>query len=257
MHHWRYLVRQPLARSLALSVGIHLALLAFVQPWTGAGAPRTLVINARLETTPEATPESPIPPVTAMEQPEELLPPVPQTKPPEPTPPPPDQLSVPKPAPIKAAEPPPAPVQAPPRTTETTAITSEASPPTASSEPLAVVSSPSSAATPAPPLAIPSPIDTNWYLARQVDRHPKAIGSITPKYPEEARQRGQEGTLKLMVKIDDLGRVRDVEVVEAQPPGIFDDAALEAFRNARFQPAMKEGRPVRYEAYMRVEFRLE
>jgi protein TonB len=100
-------------------------------------------------------------------------------------------------------------------------------------------------------------VDTTWYLARQVDRHPRAIGNITPKYPELARQRNQEGTLKLRVKIDDLGRVREVEVVEAQPPEVFDEAALEAFRAARFHPAMKDGRPVRYEAYMRVEFKLE
>jgi protein TonB len=106
-------------------------------------------------------------------------------------------------------------------------------------------------------VAIPSPIDTTWYLARQVDSQPSAIGKISPKYPELARQQGLEGSLKLMVKIDDLGRVREVEVVEATPPGVFDETALEAFRDARFRPAMKEGRPVRIEAYMRVEFRLE
>lgn len=105
--------------------------------------------------------------------------------------------------------------------------------------------------------ALPLGIDTTWYLARQVDVHPRAIGRIEPAYPEEARRRNQEGTLKLMLKIDELGRVKEAEVVEAQPPGMFDEAALAAFRNARFQPAMKDGRPVRYQAYMRVDFKLE
>jgi len=105
--------------------------------------------------------------------------------------------------------------------------------------------------------SLPVGIDTHWYLARQVDIHPKAIGSIDPAYPEEARQRNIEGTLKLMLKIDDLGQVQSVEVVEATPPGVFDDAAIAAFRAARFQPALKDGRPVRYQAYMRVDFKLK
>jgi len=82
------------------------------------------------------------------------------------------------------------------------------------------------------------------------------MDSIVPNYPDQARRRNQEGSLKLRVKIDDLGRVRDVEVVEADLPGVFDEAALDAFRNARFHPAMKDGRPVRYQAYIRVVFKL-
>jgi len=105
--------------------------------------------------------------------------------------------------------------------------------------------------------SLPLGIDTNWYQARHVDKHPKAIGKVEPVYPEEAKRRNIEGTLKLMLKIDDLGRVLSAEVVEATPPGVFDEAALEAFREARFQPAMKDGRPVRYQAYIRVDFKLE
>lgn len=240
------ILRQPLAQSLALSLGIHLALLGLVRPWPAGNAPQTLVINARLaspsqpETPPDMTAAEPPPPPSAEEAPQ----------PPSPTPP---LLSVPKPAPIPAPEtPPPSPQPTlPPPQGMATVETREASatPPPATVTP----STEESGGTP----ILSVPIDTNWYLARQVDRHPKAIGTITPKYPDLARQRGQEGSLKLMVKIDDLGRVRDVEVVEAHPPGVFDEAALEAFRDARFQPAMKDGRPVRYQAYIRVEFRLE
>jgi protein TonB len=105
--------------------------------------------------------------------------------------------------------------------------------------------------------SLPIGIDTHWYLARQVDKQPKAIGSIEPVYPDDAKRRDLEGTLKLMLKIDDLGRVLSAEVVEATPPGVFDKAALAAFRDARFTPAMKDGRPVRYQAYIRVDFKLE
>jgi protein TonB len=105
--------------------------------------------------------------------------------------------------------------------------------------------------------SLPIGIDTNWYQARQVDNQPKAIGVIEPAYPEEAKRRNQEGTLKLMLKIDDLGRVQSAEVVEATPLGVFDAAALEAFKSARFQPAMRDGRPVRYQAFIRVDFKFK
>lgn len=104
--------------------------------------------------------------------------------------------------------------------------------------------------------SLPIGIDTQWYLARQVDRQPKAIGLIEPVYPEEAKRRDIEGTLKLMLKIDGSGRVLSAEVVEATPPDVFDEAALAAFRDARFNPAMKDGRPVRYQAFIRVDFKL-
>jgi len=113
------------------------------------------------------------------------------------------------------------------------------------------------AETPTSPLTIPTDTDTHWYQARDVDKQPKIIGRIKPKYPPLARLQGQEGSLKVLLKIDDLGRVREVEVVESQPKGVFDDAGMEAFRNARFQPAIKNGRPVAFQAYMRVEFKLE
>ena len=56
-----------------------------------------------------------------------------------------------------------------------------------------------------PPPSLPIGIDTTWYVARQVDHHPKVIGVIEPAYPEEAKRRNIEGSLKLMLKIDDLG----------------------------------------------------
>jgi protein TonB len=160
------------------------------------------------------------------------------------------------PSPVPPLRVPPTPAVSAPAATPATAAAPQASPtgaPSVASSGGATSPKVATAGTNAP-LGIG--IDTTWYLARQVDVHARSLGSIVPDYPDEARRRNQEGTLKLMVKIDDLGRVRDVEVVEADLPGVFDEAALEAFRNARFQPAMKDGRPVRYQAYIRVTFRL-
>lgn len=247
------LLEQPLFKGLMLSAGLHLAILALVHPVQLPPSEQTFVINARL-VSPTPRPDAPASQNEAKAP--ALTDPVPTQAVPKPGPRAPEALTLGRPSPIQMAAAEKPPVELPPPTrSENPAKAIAALPaPGPASEPSPPVNKPTPAA---PVLAVPLSVDTNWYVAREVDRHPKAVGSISPKYPEQARQRGQEGTLKLKVKIDDLGQVRDVEVVDAHPPGVFDEAALEAFRDARFQPAMKNGRPVRYEAYMRVEFKLD
>lgn len=251
-------LQDPLSSSLLLSLSLHLALVALVQPMSGGGVAETFVINARLESMAAPTPPPP-------EIPEPLAAPT------EPTPQPasevaPDAAPPPQAALLTSPVPSPAP-SLPVAPTPPEAAPEQPRP--AASLPAAAAVATSVANTAAGPVASnPAPVtntqnaslglglDPTWYVARQVDVHARAVGSIVPEYPEQARRRHQEGTLKLMLKIDDLGRVQDAEVVEADPPGIFDEAALEAFGKARFQPAMKDGRPVRYQAYIRVVFKL-
>jgi protein TonB len=248
-------LHEPIAQGLLFSLALHLAIAVIFQPASGASGRHTVVINARLQ--PAASPAEQVPestevPTEAETEPE-AGPPIAllTATTPSPVPPIPQAIAPardPSPTPNTPATPipSPAPVSAP--------VTSAASPADAASSP----------AQPAEKLrggaqstGLPIGIDTTWYVARQVDHHPKVIGVIEPAYPEEAKRRNIEGSLKLMLKIDDLGRVQSAEVVEATPPGVFDDAALAAFRDARFRPAMKDGRPVRYQAYMRVEFKLK
>ena len=106
-------------------------------------------------------------------------------------------------------------------------------------------------------LNLPSPVDPRWYGAREVDGHPRAISHIEPAYPETARRRGQTGWVKVRLRIDERGGVTEAEVVESQPAEVFDAATLDAFRRARFEPARRQGLPVRYEGFFRVSFELE
>jgi periplasmic protein TonB len=243
--NWPALMREPIILGLLLSACLHLAAIFVIQPSPGSGRIRTVVINARLETaasptkteTPVQTESTKIPPRQTLEasQPAMLVGGQPS----------PDKLPVP---------------QAPPNVAEVkTPITAAPpAPPAGNGSPSAAPGSPSVGPATASSLpSLPLGIDTTWYQARQVDVHPKAVGRVSPAYPLEARRRNQQGTLKLILKIDELGRVMSAEVAEADPPGVFEEAALEAFRNARFQPAMKDGRPVRALVYYRVDFRLE
>lgn len=241
----------PMARALLLSACLHGAAIALIQPSPATDRPRMLVISARLQP-PRVEPAATVTPAPAEPSPQIAEPvataPVPlaiaeRESTPAPTlPAPPAMPAQVPPAPPVAST---AAVPAPAAATEVE--TREETPPSARVGP--------PGASPLP--SLPLGIDNTWYLARQVDTHPKAVGRIEPAYPEDARRGNMEGTLKIRVRIDELGRVVEAEVVEARPPRVFDRATLDAFRDARFHPALRDGRPVRYEAYIRVDFRLE
>jgi len=48
--------------------------------------------------------------------------------------------------------------------------------------------------------------------------------------------------------------VTEVNVIEAEPPGIFDEHTRAAFQVARFTPALKNGRPVKSRLLVDVDY---
>ncbi len=84
---------------------------------------------------------------------------------------------------------------------------------------------------------------------------PTAISSPDPQYTEEARRAKKQGICTLWLIVDSTGRPRDIRVVRGLGFGL-DQKALEAVRNWRFQPALKDGRPVDVQISVEVEFHL-
>lgn len=68
--------------------------------------------------------------------------------------------------------------------------------------------------------------------------------NVQPTYPTRAAQRGIEGWAQVRFVVTAAGGVRDVEVVDAEPPGIFNSAAVRAAERFRFQPRVVNGEPV-------------
>jgi protein TonB len=68
--------------------------------------------------------------------------------------------------------------------------------------------------------------------------------NIQPTYPTRAAQRGIEGWAQVSFTVTDTGGVRDVSVVDAEPPGMFDQASIRAAERFRFQPRVVNGQPV-------------
>ncbi len=90
-----------------------------------------------------------------------------------------------------------------------------------------------------------------------VDEVPRATQRSAAPYPARARAKGIEGFVVVSMLVDNQGAVKDLQVVEASPVGVFEDSALAALRSWRFDPAMYEGRPVAVRVRQTLRFALE
>lgn len=217
-------LRRPLA-AVWISLGLHVALIALVKIVPPAGtAVEALVIEARLVSTQAAPPGIEAPP----------SPPVARK---------PDSAPVARLAPsvtpkaLPVAEP-----VTPPPASPAAANPPAAPPPAAS---VATAAMPSPAGAPAPATTLTSSVDLTYYSAHDLEVQPHALRVIRPDYPDMADRQQLSGKVRLQLKLEADGRVTDVAVVSAAPPGVFEDSAIKAFRDARFAPAQKNGHPVR------------
>ncbi len=111
------------------------------------------------------------------------------------------------------------------------------------------------ASAPIAGIEIPLNRDPTYYAARQLDVYPQLLAPIKLAYPERAAAQRLDGNLLLQLLIDEFGIVNEVSVVESQPDGHFEEAALPVFRATRFSPAQKQGHPVKSRVLLQVRYR--
>jgi periplasmic protein TonB len=84
---------------------------------------------------------------------------------------------------------------------------------------------------------------------------PRPIYDPDPEYSEEARHARFQGKVLLWVVVGPDGRPRDIRVQRSVGMGL-DEKAIEAVRQWRFEPSMKDGHPVAVQVNIEVSFRL-
>lgn len=89
-----------------------------------------------------------------------------------------------------------------------------------------------------------------------VDQPPRPVAQSPIPYPARAKAQGITGYVMLSVLIGPTGQVEQVRVLESQPAGLFDDAAIAGVQRWRFEPASYRGESVRVWARQRVRFDL-
>lgn len=106
-----------------------------------------------------------------------------------------------------------------------------------------------SSAPPAPPRPGVQRVDSTM-------TPPKVISRVEPVYPEVAKKSGISGVVILELTIKEDGSVSDVRVLKPLPLGL-DQAAVDAVRQWRFEPATKEGKPVEVAFNITINFKLD
>ena len=79
---------------------------------------------------------------------------------------------------------------------------------------------------------------------------------IEPQYPQRALRAGIEGTVTVEFTIDVDGSVKDIEIVSADPPKVFDNEVLKALKRWKFPPQTVAGQAVEKRARQDIRFRL-
>ena len=84
----------------------------------------------------------------------------------------------------------------------------------------------------------------------------KRLRASPPDYPPSALTQRITGNVTLEFTVSTSGEPRDVHVVEATPPGIFDQAAINAVKHWRYAPLLVNGAAVEVPVRTRMRFEL-
>ncbi|TWI71690.1 TonB family protein [Desulfobotulus alkaliphilus] len=83
------------------------------------------------------------------------------------------------------------------------------------------------------------------YGPGELDTLPRPLHRVIPVFPHAARRQGiRHGRVRLLMEVDREGRVRDVQVISADPSGYFEAVSLDAARRWRFTPGRLGGADV-------------
>jgi protein TonB len=82
------------------------------------------------------------------------------------------------------------------------------------------------------------------------------LKSVQPVYPLKAEGKKMEGWVDVEFTVLETGKVKDVAVRAASIPGVFEDAAVKAVSQWRYQPVLRDARAVPVRTQIRVRFTL-
>jgi len=127
-------------------------------------------------------------------------------------------------------------------------------PPISSGHPIAGYAKPLSAPE---PIAQPDPVTPIDATGALPDRDLEQLTATEPVYPPAALRDRVEGWVEVDFTVTEAGVVREIEIVAAEPRGVFDAAASAAVGQWRFQPRVVNGRPVPQRSSVTLRFNVE
>ncbi|MDE2581736.1 MAG: energy transducer TonB [Rhodospirillales bacterium] len=181
--------------------------------------------------------------------------------------------AVPAPPSVRKQPPPPPPLPVPPETPPPAAA-GVPLPPPVPHPPIAAPTKPPHPAPPAPQPAPPTPAAPHGFQFNLGGNNPETNAIVTggdivpatpdgrfrnrePAYPLAAAERGEQGTVVLMIHVGPDGRPTRVEVQRSSGFRLLDRAARDAVAGWHFLPAIRNGQPVAAAMPLRVVFSLD
>jgi TonB family protein len=79
---------------------------------------------------------------------------------------------------------------------------------------------------------------------------------VPPEFPSKALSQRLSGAVTVEYTVDASGDPRDVRVIEATPPGVFDHAAVAAVKRWHYDPVIANGAPVEVPVRTSIRFEL-
>ena len=91
------------------------------------------------------------------------------------------------------------------------------------------------------------------FARAQTTTPPKLIHSVAAYYPASAFREGIEVTVFVSLTVPLDGIPKDVKILQGFRQD-FDQSAIDAVRQWRFRPAMRDGKPIEFRASVEVKF---
>ena len=95
------------------------------------------------------------------------------------------------------------------------------------------------------------------FEAGDLDHPPAILARVPPPYPYRARQMEVEGHVRVRFLVTPDGRAEHIEILDAEPPGFFEDAVLQSVPTWTFRPGEVGGTPVASWMATTVRFQLK
>jgi protein TonB len=95
------------------------------------------------------------------------------------------------------------------------------------------------------------------YEQAMLDTVPAAIHKQKPAYPRRAKRMNITGFVRIRFLVNSLGVVEDIEIIQADPAGIFEKTVRKAVQNWRFAPGIINGRKVATWMTTTINFKLK
>ena len=96
--------------------------------------------------------------------------------------------------------------------------------------------------------------EDHYFLSSEVDTRAQPIRMPVLVYPEGAQQMRIRGHIRMRVYINESGKIDAVDIIESDPPGIFEKAALRAMLATKYIPARRNGRAVKNQKLIEIKF---